>query len=75
MKQKTAIAKTAPGKSRFAFFGESLSELKKVTWLKWPQEVVYLTTLVLVVAIAVGIILGVIDFGFAELVNRVFLGR
>jgi len=73
MKQKTAIAKTAPRKTRFTFFGEALSEMKKVVWLT-RQETVYLTTLVLVVAIAVGIILGVIDFGFAELVNRVFLG-
>ena len=74
MKQKIAIAKTAPRKTRFAFFGEALSEMKKVVWLT-RQEAVYLTTLVLVVAIAAGIFLGVIDFGFAELVNRVFLGR
>ena len=74
MKQKTAIAKTAPRKTRFAFFGEALSEMKKVVWLT-RHETVYLTTLVLIVAVAAGIVLGVIDFGFSELVNRVILGR
>ena len=70
----TEHALTYLDRANFAFFGEALSEMKKVVWLT-RQEAVYLTTLVLVVAIAAGIVLGVIDFGFAELVNRVFLGR
>ncbi len=58
---------------RFKFFGEAIAELKKVVWLS-RREIVYLTALVLVVAIIMGIVLGVIDFGFTRLVNDVFLG-
>ena len=60
--------------SRFGFIGEIIAELKKVVWLT-RREVTYLTFLVLVVTIAVGIILGATDFGFTNLVNKVFLGR
>ena len=59
--------------SRFRVIGETIAELKKVVWLT-RREVAYLTTLVLIVAIAVGLVLGVIDFGFTKLVNGVFLG-
>ena len=61
------------GTSRFRLISETIAELKKVVWLT-RREVVYLTTLVLMVAIAVGLILGVIDYGFTKLVNDVFLG-
>lgn len=59
---------------RFRFIGETIAELKKVVWLT-RREVAYLTVLVLVVSITMGLILGVIDFGFTKLVNNVFLGR
>ncbi len=59
--------------SRFRFIGETIAELKKVVWLS-RREVLYLTTLVLIISIAVGIILGVIDYGFTNLVNKLFLG-
>ena len=59
--------------SRFRFIGETIAELKKVVWLT-RREVAYLTVLVLIVSITMGIILGVIDFGFTKLVNNVFLG-
>ncbi len=58
---------------RFRFIGETIAELKKVVWLT-RREITYLTTLVLIVSITMGIILGVIDFGFTKLVNDVFLG-
>ena len=60
-------------RSRFRFIGETIAELKKVVWLT-RREVAYLTTLVLIVSITVGLILGVIDYGFTKLVNDVFLG-
>ena len=60
--------------SRFRFIGEIIAELKKVVWLT-RREVAYLTFLVLVVTIVVGIILGATDYGFTNLVNKVFLGR
>ena len=67
----------APAKKRlsiFRFFGEIVAELKKVTWLKWPNEVLYLTALVLIVAAIVGIILGALDYGFSLLVDKLFMG-
>ncbi len=42
--------------SRFKFISETIAELKKVVWLT-RREAAYLTALVLIVAIAVGIIL------------------
>lgn len=65
---------TKRGSLRFKFIGETIAELKKVIWLN-RREVVYLTSLVLIVVIVVGAFLGIIDFGFAKLVNGIFLGR
>jgi preprotein translocase subunit SecE len=65
----------APAKKRlfiFRFMGETIVELKKVTWLS-KREAAYLTALVLIVAAAVGIILGVLDLGFSVLVE-LFVG-
>jgi preprotein translocase subunit SecE len=58
----------------FSYFGEIINELKKVVWLS-RREVIYLTGLVLVVTIIAGIILGSLDFGFSELVGKVFLRK
>jgi len=60
--------------SRFRFIGEIIAELKKVVWLS-RREALYLTVLVLIVAITVGIVLGAIDLGFTELVDKLLLGR
>ncbi len=66
----------APAKKRFSifrFFGETVAELKKVTWLS-RREAAYLTGLVLIVAVIVGIILGAIDFGFSFIIDKLFIG-
>ncbi len=66
----------APTKKRLSisrFIGEIVAELKKVTWLS-RREAVYLTGLVLIVAAAVGIILGALDYGFSLLVDKLFIG-
>jgi len=68
---RTTITKRSG--SRFKFIGETIAELKKVVWLS-RREAIYLTGLVLVAAIAAGILLGAFDFGFAQLVNKLFLG-
>jgi preprotein translocase SecE subunit len=60
--------------SRFRFIGETISELRKVVWLN-RREALYLTALVLVVAGAVGVLLGALDYGFTRLVDGLFLGR
>ena len=59
--------------SRFRFISEIIAELRKVVWLT-RREAVYLTALVLIVAITVGLILGAIDFGFTNLVDKLFIG-
>ena len=64
---------TKRSSSRFRFVGEIISELKKVVWLT-RREIIYLTTLVLIVAIAAGLVLGAIDYGFTNLVNKLFSG-
>ncbi len=60
-------------RSRFKFVGDIIAELKKVTWLT-RREAAYLTFLVLVVSIIVGIILGTADLGFYNIVQNFFLG-
>ena len=54
------------------FFSDTVAELKKVTWLS-RREMIYLTGLVLIVSIAAGIVLGLFDLGFTQLIERVFL--
>ncbi len=65
--------RTTAKRSRFSIIGEIIAELKKVVWLT-RREMVYLTFMVLVVAIIVALILGAFDYGFTNLVDRVFLG-
>lgn len=57
----------------FRYFSEIFNELKKVVWLS-RREVAYLTGMVLIVVIITGIVLGALDYGFSELVNRFFIG-
>jgi preprotein translocase subunit SecE len=58
----------------FNYFAEIINELKKVVWLS-RREIVYLTGLVLIVTIITGIVLGALDYGFSQLVDKVFLGK
>ena len=58
----------APTGSRFKFIGETIAELKKVTW-PTRQETIYLTTLVVVVSVAIAIALWLFDLGFAKLME------
>jgi preprotein translocase SecE subunit len=57
----------------FNYVSEIINELKKVVWLS-RRETAYLTMLVLVVTIIAGVVLGTLDFGFSQLVDRVFAG-
>jgi preprotein translocase subunit SecE len=58
----------------FNYFAEIFNELKKVVWLS-RRELLYLTGMVLIVTIITGAILGALDYGFTQLVNKVFLGK
>jgi len=71
MAQPTATKKK--GFRLFTYIGEIINELKKVVWLT-KRETAYLTGLVLIVTIITGIVLGALDYGFSELVTRIFIG-
>ena len=58
--------------ARFQFIREVVSELRKVVW-PTREEATRLTVMVIVVAAAVGILLGIIDFGFALLIRKVLI--
>lgn len=72
MRQRTAP--TRRGRFRFRFIGEIIGELRKVVWLS-RREIIYLSTLVLVVSVAAGVILGAVDYGFSALIEGIFLGN
>ena len=57
-------------RGRFALIGEIYSELTKVTWPP-REDVVRLSMLVLGVAAVMGVFLGVWDFIFSQLVERI----
>jgi preprotein translocase SecE subunit len=71
MVQNTTVAKQR--RQRFKIFGEIISELKKVVWLT-RKEALYLTLLVIILSVSIGIILGAFDYGFARLAELVFAG-
>jgi preprotein translocase subunit SecE len=48
------------------------SELKKVTW-PTRDETAYLTMVVIIVAVAVGIVLGAVDVFFNWLIDKILL--
>ena len=58
---------------RFTGVRDVIDELRKVVW-PTRREAIRLTLMVLAVCIIVGIFLGAIDFGFSELITKVFLG-
>ncbi len=71
-KQRATTSKSSGPKVNFVT--DTISELKKVTWLS-RREVVYLSSLVLIVTIVVGVFLALVDFGFTRLIEGVFLGK
>ncbi len=68
--RSTTTKKSGP---RFRFISDIIAELKKVVWLT-KREAAYLTAMVIIVSIIVGLILGVADYGFTRLVNDIFIG-
>ncbi len=64
---------TKKSSSRFRFIGDIIAELRKVIWLS-RREAAYLTAMVLIVAVSVGIILGALDYGFSFIVDKLFVG-
>lgn len=50
------------------FFKDYKSELKKIVWMPW-KDLLKATGVVLVVLLAAGIIIGLLDYGFSSLVK------
>ena len=53
------------------FIADIVSELRKVTW-PTVAETRYLTLVVAIVAVAVGILLGGVDFAFGWIIEKIF---
>jgi len=64
----------AKKRSRFAFIGDIIGELRKVNWPS-RRDTVRLTIMVIIVCFVVGIFLGALDYGFSELVAKLLLGK
>lgn len=73
MSKKSPQLAVKSGRSRFSLFRNIYDELKKVTWPS-RREGIRLTIMVIAICAVVGLFLGALDFGFAELVAKVFLG-
>lgn len=65
--EKRGFRLRAPG-----WIADIASELKKVTW-PTRDETVYLSTVVVIVAVSVGVALGLIDVFFNWLIDRLLL--
>ncbi len=50
------------------YFNETTGELRKVSWPTWP-EARQLTILVIIVMVAIGVFLGLVDYGANSLLN------
>lgn len=53
-----------------AYFGEIIAELRKVVW-PTREETRRLTVMVIIVAGAVGILLGVMDYAFTKIMEAI----
>lgn len=73
MKKVQSQALKPKKRSRFAFIGDIIGELRKVVWPS-RRETLRLTAIVIGLCVVAGLVLGLLDYGFAELVTRVFLG-
>ena len=56
------------------YISETIAELKKVTWLS-RRDLLYLSGMVLLVTVVVGVILGGIDYGFSRFIELLLLNQ
>jgi preprotein translocase subunit SecE len=56
------------------FFGEVISEVKKITW-PTREEAIRYTITVIILTLIVAIILGLFDYGFQYLLEKFVLKR
>jgi preprotein translocase SecE subunit len=60
------------GSVRFRFFAEVVSELRKVVWPS-REEATRLTIMVVFIAVAVGLALGLLDLAFSAFIRNVLI--
>ncbi|HHW47503.1 MAG TPA: preprotein translocase subunit SecE [Clostridiaceae bacterium] len=73
MSENTKVSKLANTRKRFVRFAKDIkNELKKVIW-PTRKQLVNNTITVLFVCLVIGIIIWVLDFGLAKLVEAVLL--
>ncbi len=65
---KPTTTASKPKNAVVNYFSDTVAELKKVTWLS-RRDLAYLSGLVLLVTAAVGVVLGLIDWGFSEFIK------
>jgi preprotein translocase subunit SecE len=66
-------APAQPQWARIPLVRDIVEELRKVTW-PTREETIRLTILVIVVSVAIGVMLGLVDLFFAALMNRLLRG-
>ncbi|MGD0354890.1 MAG: preprotein translocase subunit SecE [Dehalococcoidia bacterium] len=71
--KKAQVQVTAPKKRGFTFFSDIVGELRKTVW-PTRQETIRLTAIVIGICLFMALVLGTLDYGFSELVAKVFLG-
>ena len=69
MSPSRSLTQPSPAAKKPGFFANILAELRKVVW-PTRQDAIYLTMLVLVVAISVGALLGILDYVYSYLINN-----
>ena len=71
----TSTVTTKTSGNRFTRFISGLwAEMKKVVWLS-RREIVYLTGLVLLVTVVTGLVLGIFDWGFSTIIDKLLIGK
>ncbi len=70
--QPSSIISRNPVGSPFGFIRDTIAEIKRVTWPS-REEATRLTVMVITVSVVVGVILGLVDIGFSNLVRKVFI--
>ncbi|MBG7616989.1 MAG: preprotein translocase subunit SecE [Chloroflexi bacterium] len=70
---KAVVRNNQQSKKSSGFFPDLLAELKKIVW-PTRRDGFYLTSMVVIVAVIVGLFLGGVDWIYSQLVNGVLLG-
>ena len=73
-KSNTATGSTRDENAVVKYFNETRAELRKVTW-PTREETRNLTTIIVIVTVAMAIFLGTLDFIFQEVVAGVITGQ